>query len=195
MLFRSANQWSQIEIVFNYDRTATATNGKTGAFTSYTVRLNGGIVGSADASEGKLYNNVNTFRLFRYTNANLAIDDLSIMVGAKTTYYAGRSSEPQPVQSQIVFKEDFEDAINTDVSQSAVVGANGFVASITNGTTYNLDGGTLNYTDNKYKDYLGLEFYHEGSKVGACRGLRAFLQDQVRGYYHLQNVLERQRFQ
>ena len=161
----AANEWSYIEILFDYNKSATSANSKTGAFVSYTVKLNGVTIGSTNVSADKSYNTINNFRLFRYSNAPFSIDDLCICVGHSSSFEAGRSAAPVPVQSQIVFREDFNDAINSNTAQSAVEAANGFVASITNGSTYTLDGGTLNYTENKYRDYLGLQFYHNGSKL------------------------------
>ena len=73
------DEWSLIEIVFNYDRTATASDGSLGAFTSYTVKLNGDKIGDITANEGKAYSAIDSFRIFRYTNGSFEIDDLSFV--------------------------------------------------------------------------------------------------------------------
>ena len=160
-----ANQWTFIEVLCDYDATATSSDGKSGAFTSYTVKMNGATVGTVSAHEGKVYHEINDYRLFNGSTQAFSIDDLTISVGHASLYGLGRSAAPTPVKGEVVFSEDFSDDINTSSSASDIVAANGLYASHTNGTTYNVDGGTLNYVDNKYRDNIRLEFWHEGAKI------------------------------
>ena len=159
-----ANQWYHIEVKCDYDATATATNGKAGAFTSFTISLNGTKVATTTATSGKVMHELNTYRLFRYANAPFSIDDLTIASGLVSTYSA-RSQAPVATRGETVYVEDFSKDINTNSSVSAIVGAKGLYGNHANGTTYNVEGGSLNYTDKRYRDTLNLEFWHDGAKL------------------------------
>ncbi len=89
------NQWSVIEISFKYDDTATAYSypdqeQRTGAFTSYTVRLNGMELGTAEANvedEDKqikcAFHCIDFFRLFQGASGCYELDDLTLVSGAE----------------------------------------------------------------------------------------------------------------
>ena len=90
------NQWSVIEVYFEYDASAPAyytdkdgvqhNTGEIGAFTSYSVRLNGMDMGTAAVgSEYPLknaYHCIDMFRLFQGATGNYELDDLTLITGA-----------------------------------------------------------------------------------------------------------------
>ena len=90
------NQWSVIEVYFEYDATATAyytdkdgvqhETGEIGAFTSYSVRLNGMDMGTAAVGSNhplkNAYHCIDMFRLFQGATGNYELDDLTILTGA-----------------------------------------------------------------------------------------------------------------
>ena len=91
------NQWSVIEVYFVYDETATAfytdkngvqhETGEIGAFTSYTVRLNGLNLGTATVGGSYPLKNafhcIDFFRLFQGATGNYELDDLTLVTGAE----------------------------------------------------------------------------------------------------------------
>ena len=90
------NQWSVIEVYFEYDANAPAyytdkdgvqhNTGEIGAFTSYSVRMNGMDMGTAAVgSEYPLknaYHCIDMFRLFQGATGNYELDDLTLITGA-----------------------------------------------------------------------------------------------------------------
>ena len=90
------NQWSVIEVYFVYDETATAyytdkngvrhETGEIGAFTSYSVSLNGMDMGTASVGSNfplkNAYHCIDMFRLFQGATGNYELDDLTLITGA-----------------------------------------------------------------------------------------------------------------
>ena len=75
----NADEWALVEIVFNYDSTATSESGEAGAFTSFDFMLNGETVATC-ASKSNAHK-INHFRIIHYANATYAIDDLTLATG------------------------------------------------------------------------------------------------------------------
>ena len=159
------DKWSLIEIVFNYDETATSNSGKQGATVSYTVLFNGEEVATAAAPTK--HNNLNYFRFLRYSNATYEMDDLTVALGSESLIDIPRTApeeEPDaPVVGNYLYREEFgKGFINTRNMVSAIVGAYGFWLKAENGTTYNLDGGALNFTNKHKDDFIDLRYYKDG---------------------------------
>ena len=141
----AANEWALVEIVFHYDATATAVTGETGATTSYTFRLNGNDVATADATV--LFNNIDNFRMFGNNGGNeFELDDLTVSLGAVSLISLPRSATPV-YTSELLFKEDFANGANTNSSAASVIAANGFFADVSNGSTFTTENGYFEYID------------------------------------------------
>ena len=90
------NQWSVIEVYFEYEEGAVAyytdkegvqhETGEIGAFTSYTVSMNGMTMGTASVGSShplkNAYHCIDMFRLFQGATGNYELDDLTLITGA-----------------------------------------------------------------------------------------------------------------
>lgn len=158
-----ANGWSLVEIAAYYDENATAVTGEKGAVTRYVFMLNGNVIAEANASI--LFHNVDNYRIFRYISAPFAIDDLTIVSGTDSLKDIVRSTPTEKPKAEILFSEDFSAPVNTDASASAIASAGGIFLSDANGTLYTQEEGTLRFIRANHKDYVGLQFFHEGAKL------------------------------
>ena len=160
------DEWSLVELVFNYDGTATAVDGGLGATTSITCYLNGNAVGTAETTYD--YSNINHFRILQTVNAEYTMDDLMIAYGS-TSLIETLNKAPTEDDDVILFHEDFEDDINTSATQANVSLAKGFWTCIDSGSKYQITDGTLDYTDRISNDYADLRFYYDATKQNLAR--------------------------
>ncbi len=162
------DEWSLIEIIYHYDETATATNGKTGATTSYTFMLNGEVVAAnVSATEGKVYNNINLIRAIRYVDAGYSVDDITLSYGTKSLIDIPRSSLPY----EVVFREEFSKGyVTTSNATTAITEMNGLWICTEKGSQFDLNDGTLKFTDLQSNDYLDIQFVQDAgtSKLGVA---------------------------
>jgi len=82
-----ANEWSLVEIAFHFNPDTLSVTGQRGAIDSYTVMLNGEPVQTVEAMYG--FNNIDFFRLFRYSNGEYELDDLTV-ASTNTTFAGGQ---------------------------------------------------------------------------------------------------------
>ena len=76
------DKWYLVEIAFHYDEDRTAVTGEQGAFSYYTVMLNGELVTTVKTVNE--FHTIDTFRLFYQSSNTLEIDDLRIATGNKS---------------------------------------------------------------------------------------------------------------
>ena len=180
------DEWSLVEIAYHYNEDATpviteAGEPSKGAVDRLSFMLNGQVIATADASLD--FYNIDQFRIFQWANGEYALDNLAIALGAQslidepwqepdTTEQPGGGTDTDDdgtPAGTVLFCEDFQDAINTDPSQSACEKANGFWACNNSGSTYSLADGTMKYTKRMAKDYMDIRFYYDKTAQNLSR--------------------------
>ncbi|MBE6632745.1 MAG: hypothetical protein E7620_00215 [Ruminococcaceae bacterium] len=181
-----ANQWSLVEIAFNYDPEAIPdyyaidpSIGK-GAIVSYTVMVNG--VALYTQETAVKFQNIESFRCFRYSgDCELEIDDVRVAVGSTSLMditdltppaepEPEEPSDEEPAEQQILFREDFsKGSVNTSGSPASIAAAKGLFVCNENGSTYTLEDGTLKYLDRLSYDYIDLRFNNSGTELNLAR--------------------------
>ena len=173
------DQWSLVEIAYHYNGEATAVvteagEPSKGAIDRITLMLDGVEITTADTTLD--FYNIDQFRLFQWATGAYALDDLAIALGCETLYGEELGNDPQepdaPAQvfnGDILFHEDFADAVNLKGNESSCVAANGFWMCNDNGSTYELSDGVLKYTKRLAKDYMDVRFYYGGTAQDLSR--------------------------
>lgn len=173
-----ANEWSLVEIAYHYNEDATpviteAGEPSKGAVDRLTFMLNGKAIATVDASLD--FYNIDQFRIFQWASGEYALDNLAIALGAESLINepwtepdfsgvpdgGGDTGNDDTPAGTVLFREDFEDAINTNPAQSACEAADGFWACNDAGSTYTLSGGTMKYTKRIANDYMDIRFYYD----------------------------------
>ena len=168
----NANEWALIEFVFNYDETATSVTGKTGAVTSCTFMLNGVVVDTV-ATANKTHN-LNYFRMARYSNSPMQLDDIIFATGNKSLintispypsakdFVAPEEPTPDDKLPEILYKEDFADeiAVNNTAEEKGF-----WLNGTDNGSVISFDDETLAYTTKVSGDYFDLRYYTEATYI------------------------------
>ena len=159
------NEWSLVEIVFNYDETATSVDGKQGATTSYTFLLNGQEIATAPATY--YFNNINRYRFFQWAYATYELDDMTYSLGTESLIDVPRTGLPG---ENYILREEFgKGTVNTNNVVADIAAADGLWVNTEKETVFNLENKTLNYIDNKA--FIDLRYYIDGNKPNMARDL------------------------